>query len=85
MITAGDKVTPGDTVQFLVTVAATGNAGSTLVHVTDPLPAGVTYISATGDSPGWTIVQSGGTVTGDLAGTLSTGATRFFWIRVKVL
>jgi uncharacterized repeat protein (TIGR01451 family) len=85
MITAVDKVTPGDTVQFLVTVAATGNAGSTLVHVTDPLPSGVTYISATGDSPGWTIAQSGGTVTGDLAGTLSTGATRFFWIRVKVL
>jgi len=84
LITAGAKVSPSEFVQFKVTVTATGVAGTTLVHVTDPVPATVTYNSATGDLAGWTLTQAAGTVTGDLAGTLATGQTRFFWIRVQV-
>ena len=84
LITSTDQVSPGEIVQFLVTVSATGNAGSALVHVTDPLPAAVTFVSTTGDAAGWTITQGSGTVTADLAGTLAAGASRFFWIKVKV-
>jgi uncharacterized repeat protein (TIGR01451 family) len=84
-ITVTDQVSPGEIVQFLVSVAATGEAGSTLVHVTDPLPSAVTFISTTGDAAGWTITQSGGMITADLAGTLAVSATRFFWIKVKVI
>jgi uncharacterized repeat protein (TIGR01451 family) len=84
LITPVAKVSPGEFVQFKVTVTATGVAGTTLVHVTDPVPATVTYNSATGDLVGWTLTQAAGTVTGDLAGTLATGQTRFFWIRVQV-
>jgi uncharacterized repeat protein (TIGR01451 family) len=85
LIVSGSQVAPGDTVNYLVSVVATGAAGSTLVHISDPIPAGVSFLSSTGDAAGWTISQSGGVVTADLAGTLAAGATRFFWIRVKVL
>jgi uncharacterized repeat protein (TIGR01451 family) len=78
------NVAPGEFVQFRVTVTATGGAGSTLVHVTDLVPATVTYNAATGDLPGWTLSQAGGVVTGDLAGALTTGQSRFFWVRVQV-
>jgi uncharacterized repeat protein (TIGR01451 family) len=79
------KVSPGEFVQFKVSVTATGAAGSTLVHVTDAIPtASVTFVSTSPDAAGWTITQSAGTVTGDLTGSLATGLTRFFWIRVQV-
>jgi uncharacterized repeat protein (TIGR01451 family) len=84
LVTAAANVAPGEFVQFKVTVSATGVAGSTLVHVSDAVPGTVTYVSSAGDLPGWTLAQAAGTVTADLAGTLSTGQTRFFWIRVQV-
>jgi uncharacterized repeat protein (TIGR01451 family) len=83
-ISAASMVAPGEFVQFKVTVTATGAAGTTLVRVTDLVPATVTFDAATGDLPGWTLTQAGGTVTGDLAGTLVTGQSRYFWIRVQI-
>jgi uncharacterized repeat protein (TIGR01451 family) len=78
------QVSPGEFVQFKVTVTATGTSGSTLVHVTDLVPAAVTYDATAADGSGWTLSQAGGTVTADLAGTLASGQSRFFWVRVQV-
>jgi uncharacterized repeat protein (TIGR01451 family) len=84
LLSSSSQVSPGDTLQFRITVLATGTAGSTAVHVTDPLPAGVTFISTTPDLAGWTITQSGGLVTADLTAPLPVGQSRFFWIKVRV-
>lgn len=40
--------------------------------VTDPLPTGLTYVSAAGD--GWACAQPDGTVTCTLAGDVAVGA-----------
>lgn len=80
-----DRVLPNDYIQYKITVTnAAGAAAAQTVRVSDPLPAAVTYDSSTPDAAGWTLAQASGTVTGDLAGTLAAGASRYFWIRVKV-
>ena len=80
-----DKVLPGDYIQYKITVTnAAGAAAAQTVHVSDPLPSQVTYDSSSPDTTGWTLAQSSGTVTGDLTGTLAGGASRYFWIRVRV-
>lgn len=79
-----DKVNPGEFVQFKVTVTSSGGAAATTVHVTDALPGAVIFDSYAGDAAGWTVSNTAGTITADLSGTLATGASRFFWIRVKV-
>ncbi|MDB4900449.1 MAG: hypothetical protein JWN53_2257 [Gemmatimonadetes bacterium] len=84
LIAPGAQVSPGEFVQFKVTVTATGTAVSTLVHVTDLVPAAVTYVSTNGDGSGWTFAQAAGTVTADLGGTLGSGSSRYFWVRVQV-
>lgn len=85
-VVGASLVVPGQYIQYLVTV--TNGSGATAVaaqniQVTDVLPTNVTYQSATGDATGWTISGTT-TVVASLAGTLATGASRFFWIRVKV-
>lgn len=84
-LTAASLVKPGDFMQYKValTNGASAAAASTIV-VSDALPAEVTYVSTAGDASGWTISQTGGTVTASLSGTLAAGATRYFWIRVQV-
>lgn len=84
LLSSSSQVSPGDILQFRVTVLATGTAGSTKVHVTDPLPTGVTFISTTPDLAGWTITQSSGMVTADLTAPLPVSQSRFFWIKVRV-
>jgi uncharacterized repeat protein (TIGR01451 family) len=84
LVNGAAKVTGGEYVQYRVTVTSTGGADATTVSITDPIPAEVTYDSATPDAAGWTIVTGAGTLTADLAGTLAAGASRFFWIRVRV-
>jgi uncharacterized repeat protein (TIGR01451 family) len=79
-----DSAAPGEYVQYRVTVTSSGVADATTVQVVDTLPAAVQYDSATGDSAGWTFTAAGQTITAGLAGTLSTGASRYFWLRVKV-
>jgi uncharacterized repeat protein (TIGR01451 family) len=84
LVTGPAGVSDGEYVQYKVTLTSTGAAGATTVHVTDSVPAAVTYVTATGDAAGWTIVNAAGTVTADLTGVLATGQSRFFWIRVRV-
>lgn len=79
-----DSAAPGEYVQYKVTVTGSGAADATTVHVVDTLPSEVQYDSAGGDTTGWTFGVSGQTITADLAGTLSTGASRYFWLRVKL-
>ncbi len=85
---SSDRVLPGQYIQYKVTVTNTGGAAATLTGtgfgITDALPSQVTYISASSDAAGWTIGESGGTVSASLTGTLAPGASRFFWIRVQV-
>lgn len=81
---ASDKVLPGQYIRYKITVTNNGSADATTVHVSDPLPGEVTFQSTADDgATGWTLAQSSGTVTGDLA-TLAGGATRYFWIRVQI-
>ena len=84
LVSGVDAVATGEYVQYRVTVTSTGGAAATTVSVTDPVPAEVTYDSATPDAAGWTIVTAAGTLTADLAGTLGSGTSRYFWIRVRV-
>ena len=82
-------VLPGEYIRYKITVTNTGGAAATLTGtgygVTDALPSQVTYVSTADDgSAGWTISQSSGTVSASLSGTLAAGATRYFWIRVRV-
>lgn len=82
-IGASDRVIPGEYIQYRITVTNAGGADASDVKVSDALPAEVTYASTSSDAAGWTIAESSGTVTGDLA-SLAAGASRFFWIRVRI-
>lgn len=81
-------VVPGDYMWYKITVTNTGGAAANLTGtgygVTDPLPSQVTYVSSASDAAGWTIAESSGTVSAALSGTLGAGASRFFWIRVRI-
>ena len=80
-----DRVLPGDTIWYKITVTNTGGAAASSVSVTDTLPSQVTYLSSADDgAAGWTIGESGGTVTASLSGTLAASGSRFFWIRVRI-
>jgi uncharacterized repeat protein (TIGR01451 family) len=46
----GAPLRPGDTVRYVVTVTNDGTIDHTNVVVTDTLPAGVTFVSATPDA-----------------------------------
>jgi len=84
LVTGPANVSTGEYVQYRVTLTNGGTASATSLIVTDPIPGAVTYDSATPDAAGWTIATAAGTLTGSLAGTLAVGASRFFWIRVRV-
>jgi uncharacterized repeat protein (TIGR01451 family) len=84
LVTGASAVSVGEYVQYRVTVANGGGAAASTVSVSDPIPGQVTYDSATPDAAGWTIATAAGTLTANLAGTLAAGASRFFWIRVRV-
>ena len=83
LVTTG--VSPGEYVQYKVTITNSGAAGAITVNVSDPVPSQVTYVSNTPDAAGWTITAPPTTtITASLAGTLAAGASRYFWIRVRV-
>jgi large repetitive protein len=63
----------GQPVEFHIVVRNTGPSTADQLVVSDPLPEGLTYVSATGQD--WTCSASGSHVTCSLAGTLDVGAT----------
>jgi uncharacterized repeat protein (TIGR01451 family) len=83
-IAAADRVVPGEYIQYKITVSNTSSVVANSVQVTDPLPGAVAYDSNTPDAAGWTISVSGANLTADLSGSLAAGASRFFWVRVRV-
>jgi uncharacterized repeat protein (TIGR01451 family) len=79
-----DRVLPGHTIQYRITVTNTGSAAANTVTVTDTLPSQLEYVSTSSDAAGWTINESAGAITATLTGTLATSANRYFWVRVRV-
>lgn len=82
-----DTLVPGEFIQYKITVTNNGDEDAVKIHVDDLLPSEVTFVSATADSAGWTITNTGESLPGndvdaDLAGALVPNASRFFWIRV---
>ncbi len=84
VITASDRVLPGEYVWYRITVTNAGGAAASTVAVSDPLPSQVTFVSSSADAAGWTINESAGTVSATLSGTLAASASRYFWIRVRI-
>lgn len=77
-------VLPGEFIQYRITITNTGAGSAGSVQISDALPSQLTFISATGDLAGWTIGNTGNTVTASLTGSLAAAASRFIWIRVQV-
>ena len=69
--TPAASMTPGQAMSYTLAVTNNGPGSASSVTVTDPLPAGVTFVSASGT--GWTCGQAAGTVTCTIP-TLAVGA-----------
>lgn len=78
---SADPIIAGNQLTYTVTITNTGPSTATNVTVTDVLPAGVTFVSAT-PSQG-TATNSAGTITGTL-GTIAPAATATIAIIVTV-
>ncbi len=75
--------TNGSTGAYTLTVTNLGNAGTTgAITVTDTLPSGITYVSASGT--GWTCTNSNQTVTCNNPGPLAPSATSEINLSVSV-
>ena len=77
-------VVPGEFIQYKITVTNSGSALASTVQVADALAAALNFVSTTPDAAGWTLSNVGNNVSGNLAGTLGIGASRFFWVRASV-
>ncbi|MGB2839954.1 MAG: DUF11 domain-containing protein, partial [Actinomycetes bacterium] len=66
-------VDPGETIRYRLTVTNDGPSDAADVSVTDTLPAGVTFVSASGS--GWTCANAGSVSVTCSRGTLAAGAT----------
>ena len=84
LVGGADTVVPGEYVQYRISVTNSGGASASTVQVTDAIASELTYQSSSGDLAGWTFSMNSGTLTADLTGTLAGGATRYFWIRVRL-
>jgi uncharacterized repeat protein (TIGR01451 family) len=73
-----DPVTAGTDLTYTISVANAGPDDATNVVVTDPLPAGAAFVSATGGG-----TESGGTVTWNL-GTVANGGSTDVTVTVLV-
>jgi uncharacterized repeat protein (TIGR01451 family) len=78
-----DPVNPGGQITFTLVVTNNGPDTDTHVTVTDPLPSGLTLVSALVTSGGGTCILSGDTVTCEL-GDMPNGDTRTITITVDV-
>jgi uncharacterized repeat protein (TIGR01451 family) len=80
-----DRVVPQEVIWYRVTVTNAGNQDAASVQVADTLPTQLTFeLLADDGSAGWTLSNNGNAVSATLAGTLGSGATRYFWIRARV-
>lgn len=78
-----ESVNLGEPATFTLTVGNLGDAATVGdVVVTDSLPAGLEYVSATGD--GWTCTEDAGEITCDLDGSVAPGATSVITVVVNV-
>jgi len=84
VIGAADRVAPNEFIQYLVTVSNTGSTDAASVHVDDLLPAEVTYNATAANVGAWTFTVAGNDVDADLTGTLASGSSASFWIRVQI-
>lgn len=73
-----DPVTPGTDLTYTLVVMNNGPSGATGVAITDPLPAGTSFVSADGGG-----LEAGGTVTWAV-GALANGATSTVHVTVHV-
>jgi uncharacterized repeat protein (TIGR01451 family) len=79
----GGQLTAGQDATYTLTVTNVGNATTFgPVTVSDALPSGLSFVSATG--AGWSCAASGGVVTCTLAGNMSPGDTRTISLVVAV-
>ncbi len=78
-----DAFTVGQTASYVLTVRNSGSLGTTgPITVTDTLPNGLSYVSASG--PGWSCGASGQTVTCTYSASLPSSATASFTLTVLV-
>ncbi|WP_417744241.1 SdrD B-like domain-containing protein [Rosistilla oblonga] len=77
----GDPTSPGNTIDYTLTVTNNGPSNATGVVVTDNLPTGVTFVSGTGSQG--TVTNNNGVITANV-GNLASGSTATVTIRVSV-
>ncbi|QDS90303.1 Cna protein B-type domain protein [Rosistilla ulvae] len=77
----GDPTSPGNTIDYNLTVTNNGPSNATGVVVTDNLPTGVTFVSGTGSQG--TVTNNNGVITANV-GNLASGSTATVTIRVSV-
>jgi len=83
--TTANAIVPGTIYYYKLSVTnAAGSAAATISSITDVLSGSLTYVSLRPDAAGWTLSQVTGTVTASLSGSIAAGATRYFWIGVKI-
>src|SRR5262249_42717324 len=83
--TATDTVTPGSATGFLVYLTNAGPDSAAAVHVTQNVPANMTFDSATaGNGTAFTCAESGGVVDCAPSGNLASGATSSFTLNYTV-
>ena len=74
----------GDTIAYSITVKNNGPTDAQTVSLSDPLPAGVTFVSETQISgPAFPVSDPGGNISGTI-GTLTAGASAVFQVVVHV-
>jgi uncharacterized repeat protein (TIGR01451 family) len=83
LIGASDKVLPGETIVYRISVTNNGTSVAANVVISDPLPGGVTYVSAAGDAAGWSF-SGGSNLSASLSGSLAIGATRYITVTVTI-
>jgi len=71
---SADPVAPSGNFSYTLAVTNNGPADALNVVVTDPLPAGVSYINGSVNAPGASCTETGGTVTCEMGNIASTGA-----------
>lgn len=77
----GDPTSPGNNIDYTLTVTNNGPSNATGVVVTDSLPAGVTFVSGTGSQG--TVTNNNGVITATV-GNLASGASATITVRVQV-